>query len=213
VWLVSVLPLAMPGAGHWLSGLSRTGVCLLPWLVFAGWPESAPAHERRAERAGAGGAWSLVALALPPTALALRIDASAGLDVGAVSVLAALSLACALLLRTSAAACAGDARRGVRYSVAWLVLVPGLPFLCAALERGGAPAYGQAAAGLSFLARASPLGWLARTLAEIGPEASRSPAGAGPVLTSALWPACATLALSVLAHRGRSAAAGWEASS
>jgi hypothetical protein len=191
VWLASILPLAIPGSEHWLSGVARTGLVCVPWLVYSGLP-IAKKIDARDQR----GTWAFIALALPPLALAVRIDLASGFDGVSLAILAAGTILCAVLLRSAAVSWARE-ERGIRmYAIAWMTIVIGAPILREALERGGAPSYGAAPAWLAIIARASPLEWLVRETAEIGRLSSES---ARVPLSSLLWPAglCAAfLALS-----------------
>jgi hypothetical protein len=198
-WLASILPLAFSGNGRWLSDVSRTALCALPWLVYAGLPQRA----RIDDRAPRWSAWSDIALALPPIALAVRLDLAAGMDRAGVSIVAAISLVCALLLAFGAAGSTASESGARAHAIAWLALVPGAPLLCAALERGGASAYGDAPGWLAFAARASPLGWIAREISTAG--STRPPADGGVVreLAQVIAPLCISIVLFAL---GRHAA-------
>lgn len=201
VWSISVASLFLPDAEHWIGGLSRTGLCALPWILYLGLP-------RVASRDAAGipsptTAW----LALPPLALSARVDIAAGLETRAVLLLAATSALLATLAIWAATIAARERRAAAVYSVAWLALVVGTPLLCAALERGGATSYGAAPGWLTSLAGASPLQWIWRQLSMVGGRAATD-ASAGDA--SALLPLGTCALLVLLARARRAAPAGAE---
>jgi hypothetical protein len=208
VWLLSIAPLAVPGAEHWFSGLSRAGFCALPWIVYAGLPRFRSSRVDGARKMGVlAQAWSSIALALPPIALAARFDLGDGLDGGSVAALAIVSLLLGVALWSAAELCATEGARSSRYAAAWMVIVPGIPCLRAALERGGAPTFGDAPSWLVLAARASPMDWIVRASTEVGRFAA---AGGSREITrpawnvslSALAPLCACVALLAIGRAG-----------
>jgi hypothetical protein len=203
VWLASILPLVFSGNGRWFSDVSRTALCALPWIVYAGLPR----RTAEDDRAPIASPWSIVALALPPLALAVRLDLAAGIDRTGVSILAAASLAFALLLGFGAAGSAAGESSARVHAIAWLALVPGAPLLCAALERGGASAYGSAPGWLAFVAGASPLGWIAREIGAAGVSSALVEGDAPRGVTRAIAPLCVSIALFALGQRATRARA------
>lgn len=203
VWLVSILPLVVPHSERWLTGVSRTALCALPWLLYAGLPRAARADSRPA----AGESWAFLALALSPLALAASLDVAAGMDAGVVVLLALASFVFALCLHFGASGSAADEAGARAYALAWSVLVPGLPLLCAALERGGAPVYGRVPGWLGFVARASPLDWTVHALSGLAsPDFASAPGTLVGVqrwalAASALLPLCLCLVLFGLGRR------------
>jgi hypothetical protein len=176
-WLTSIAPLAIPDAEHWFGGLSRAAFVALPWIAFAGLPRSESARELRRSSAAS----AAIALALPPLALGARLDIADGLDAGAVIALSLASVALAVVLWFAAESSARDSVHASRYALAWLVIVPGVPCLCAALERGGAPSFGGAPSWLAFAARASPLAWIVRASSDVGLAGSPASSAGGSV--------------------------------
>jgi hypothetical protein len=180
--LLSALPLVAEGAGWYAPPAgSRLGVALLVWLALAGLPG------RRGGTA-AGAVAGVVALASPVLALAAVLDGAQGAQDRLPA--AALGLACAALLAPGARRGGGRAVHGVL----WLVLVPGLPLLHAALTWASAPGGGAAPGVLPFAL--SPLEW-AHGLAREG--------GRAPLSASWTLPLLAALVLLVV-PRGASAA-------
>jgi len=205
VWLVSILPLAVPsavpGAERWLAGISRTGLCALAWLVYLSRPR-APS-DARGSRRDLG--WSAIGLALPPLALAARIDLSAGVDAPSVWIFAALCTLASALLCATAERSSSDARCARRYAIAWMTLVVGAPLACEALERGGAPAFGALPAWLVLVERTSPLDWIAHESRSIRASALDETGAVRSLFSSALLPACTCVALVVIGARREAA--------
>ncbi len=180
VWILSCLPIALPSlyppAEISLASASILGLAALPWIAWAGIPWR-PSSESPVATS---------ALALPPLAAALAIDVGRGAALQATLLAALASVAMIALLGLGAQRAASGTRLVRAFDVAWIALVPGLAMLRAALEIGGAPAFGRAPGWLTFLAGASPVAW-----------AYRWPASP--------WPAVAVCAvLAVLAGAGRS---------
>jgi hypothetical protein len=202
VWLVSILPLAVPsvvpGAERWLAGISRTGLCALAWFVYLSRPRAASG----ARRSGRGLGWSSIGLALPPLALAARIDLSAGVDAPAVWIFAALCTLASALLCFAAERSSSDERCARRYAIAWMALVIGAPLVCETLERGGAPAFGALPGWLALVERASPLAWIAHASHSIRASALDESGAVRSLVSSALLPACTCVALILIGARG-----------
>jgi hypothetical protein len=203
VWLVSIAPIALANAEPWLAGVSRTGLCALPWFLYTSLPLGAVSGEEDARDV-----WVWIALALPPLAIAARIDLAAGLAAAWVAGLAATSLACAALLRLAALRCAPDARAARIHVSAWMAFVIGAPLLRAALERGGEPAFGAAPSWLALLTRASPLEALVRATTALGSDG----VGGASIGAAAMLPPLA-LSLAFFAVSRRVPRAPLEASS
>jgi hypothetical protein len=206
VWSISVASLFLPDAERWISGLSRTGLCALPWIIYLGLPRVASRHAAGLPSTTARAsttAW----LALPPLALSARVDIAAGLETRAVLLLAAASAILATLALWAATMAARERRAAAVHAIAWLALVMGTPLLCAALERGGATSYGAAPRWLTALAGASPLQWMWRQLSIVGGRAATD-ARAGDASVFLPLGTCALLVL--LARARRAAPAGAE---
>jgi hypothetical protein len=173
VWFASAAPFLIepftsPGR---LAGVSRAALAALPWIAWAGLPRARPSS--------AGGALLDLALCLPPIALGSWTDLASGIPRGDV-VLVAASSALLVLALALAARWASRSRPALRaHAITWLVLVAGIPLLCAALELGGAPLHGPVPAWMAWVARASPIAWIVARL-------DASAVMSGPASTSAV---------------------------
>ena len=152
VWLLACLPVALPTfyppAVISLGTASILALAALPWIAWAGVP-------MRTSESWIG----TLALGLPPIAAAFALDVGRGAAAGS-TLTAALAFVAMIVLLGFAASRASAVRGPIGvYSIAWFVLVPGLPALRLALELGGAPAYGTAPGWLEVAASASPLAW------------------------------------------------------
>jgi len=150
IWLLSCMPVALPAlwapAEGSLGDASRVAIAALPWLAWIGIPW------------GARASLSTAALAAPPLAAALAVDLGHGRALAALAVVGIASLVMIVLLARAGTAGASAPRARVA-AIAWMLLVPGLPLLRAALESGGAPSFGAAPRWLAAVADASPIAW------------------------------------------------------
>src|SRR6185369_10519371 len=132
-----------------LGASSRVALVALPWIAWLGLPGRTTS-----------GWLADVALALPPIAAGLAFDLSAGRERLELVWITASAVACAAVLAAAGARAAARPRSANLHAIVWLVLVPGIPMLVAALELGGRPTYGSAPRWLEIAARASPIAWI-----------------------------------------------------
>lgn len=193
-WLLSAAPLVLRALDPAAATNGPLGAwALLPWVALAGLPRGA--------RAPGGGLLAL-ALALPPAALALRLDGADGR--GATGLAAALCGAVlAGVLALAAARAAGSSPRArLVHGAAWLLLVA-LPPLFAAAATWAARDPGHGSRAWDLARRSSPLGW-----AHAAASGAASTPDAG--LASVPWGALA-VALVLLALSGRGSRVGGSA--
>ncbi len=146
-WLLSVGSLVLFGTlfPQGLDGGSRLGLCLVPWIVLAGWPRSGSLVRKDA----------LVpfALALAPLMLAHLTDVAHRTPNRTLTF--GLSLVFLGLLVAAAVAATASPARQLRYSASWLFLILVVPLLAGATAWIG----GETPQALAWLQRASPLDW------------------------------------------------------
>jgi len=157
-WVLSVVSLSVSLPSEVGGGvLSRTILCVLPWIALAGLP-------RGADSASDAGRpwWRYFAYILPLLAVGLGMDHAA-----AIQPLSLLRLACGALLTTSIFAWAAS-RSSVSagYACVWTVLIP-LPFVLAALPEQSL----LDSSRLSWLFAATPSGWALNELVSQSAEA------------------------------------------
>lgn len=155
-WILSAAPFFLDAGAF--EGLSRAALAALPWIAYAGLP--------RRDRGDALAELAFeCALFAPPLVLGLLHDLALGMERAHAAVLVAGSVACALLAALAARESARTQAARTLYTVAWCVLVAGIPVLYAALVLGSASAIGTAPAWLAQIARASPIEWSVANLA------------------------------------------------
>jgi len=129
-----------------LDGGSRLGLCLVPWMVLAGWPRTRDLPWTHS--------FTALALCLAPLAMGARLDISTeradALIVGGFGALIVVLLSAAALLARASVA------RTRNYGIAWVVTVLVLPLLVGSSEW----LHVETPAALSWLASASPV-WMA----------------------------------------------------
>ncbi|MFN0243854.1 MAG: hypothetical protein ACKVWV_13275 [Planctomycetota bacterium] len=178
LWALSMVPL-LPGLESATSGPSRFVLAASPWLFGAGIPRSAGPRDTHAVTAGL----VFAALALPPLALALRVDAFDERlpPMSIAHVLGVAVFVFVLAVAAQRAACSVPAQRA--HAIAWCALVALGPVLRRVWSHG---AHHPAPRWLSAWASASPLEWLWQG----GGETAR-----------VLWPAVTCAVVLALAFR------------
>lgn len=183
LWALSMAPL-WPGLERALSGSSRFVLVASPWLFAAGIPRSSATPTTRPFVA------SLVplALALPPLALASRLEAFDGAGVsGRIATAFAGTALFLLVLASAAERAAVNVRARRAHALAWFALIAVGPVLArcwSAAANHAAPRW------LSIWASASPLEWLWTTSDARQVELAR-----------VLLPVCSCVVLAALAFR------------
>lgn len=152
LWALSMVPL-LPGLAGATSGPSRFVLAASPWLFGAGIPRTASVGGTHSVAAGL----VFVALALPPLALALRLDTFDERlpPTSFVHVLAVVVFVFVLAVAARRAASSVPAQRA--HTIAWCALIAIGPVLQRAWSLG---AHHPAPRWLSAWASASPLDWL-----------------------------------------------------
>ena len=136
-----------------LPECSRVLLALAPFVVLAGWPGRQARATDEPGSARTAAAW--VAIALPVSGLALRLDWA---RVAAPWVLLP-NAAMGIALVAALAACAQRAAGRARFVILWSVLVPGLAILAWAWDHGT-----SAMTNWPLWSALSPLGWAASHL-------------------------------------------------
>lgn len=203
MWILSSAPLVAPASWLGPSGLSRSALSVLPWLVAVGLPRSPVSTKSRflrgTERTPP---WIFLAFALPCAALGLRLDVDSGFDLVEHAYVVGVSLASACALADAATQAARVPRLRALHAIAWIAFIPGFPLVALSLSQGGRPSYGDAPAWLAGFAGASPVAWLCRRISLHGPGASASVAA---LAVATLGPLLVCLGLSVIARWPRPA--------
>lgn len=153
-WCVSIAPLALEHAGssEWsLRPLTTIGWVALVWIVCAGWPAGEVLDDREPAP------WVVVALALPPLALAAAFDRAQGASWSSLALHGSTAAAMIGLSAQARAWCRSTARSRAVFAIAWLGVFVSAPALAAALDWGSFYPRSAAASSLESIARASPL--------------------------------------------------------
>jgi hypothetical protein len=145
-WVLSVAAL-FRGESDYGEGLSVFGLCVLPWMVFAGWPGRSALVGRTAPLVPMG----LAAAPMIAALFLLRRGGELWDGLIAIALVGLLAWSAGLAEKSSL-------RRG-RYAAAWLLFVLVVPTMHATLVAMGAdrPVF------LSWAARLSPVDWAWRT--------------------------------------------------
>lgn len=186
-WLLAGAPLVL----GWIAdsgidrfaGVSFVALCGIPWVFVMGLPRTIGRASSFADELGGA------ALGLVPLAAAAGLDAAQGAEPSRTGLLVAGVVISALVLSDAARRAARSPWSARAHAIAWSALVAAPPLLHYALESGGGPFLGRAPALVAWLARASPLGGLARDVPDV--TASVAPSVGGPLVLAIVAAAAA----------------------